>query len=164
VFITRPSLPLFICVGVTCVQYLFETVLGLFTMFNPLSKSRKLWAVPELLGGCKYGEHDSGAPLAEHLYFYFVFFWSSGKQQTRAQTPSVNSAILLTAPAAKPLAARRPKVPPATSHTFALFFLLKTSTFSRRNRELGTISVYIGYRFRFITPPCTYMVCIFYAN
>ena len=67
----KVSFELFDLCRVTCVQYLFETVLGLFTMFNPLSKSRKLWAaVPELLGGCKYGEHDSGAPLAEHLFLF----------------------------------------------------------------------------------------------
>ena len=42
-------------------------------MFNPLSKSRKLWAVPELLGGGTYGEHDSGAPLAEHLFLFFKY-------------------------------------------------------------------------------------------
>jgi hypothetical protein len=60
-----------------------------------------------------------------------------------------------------PLAGRKCRPPLATRLPSSL---LKTSTFSRRNRELGTISVYIGYRFRFITPPCTYMVCIFYAN
>jgi hypothetical protein len=36
--------------------------------------------------------------------------------------PSANSQLYLRHPA-KPLAARRPKVPPPTSHTFALFSL-----------------------------------------
>ena len=47
---------------------------------------------------CRPYEYDSGAPLAEHQLFL--------------------------RPPAKPLAARRPKVPPPTSHTFALLDLI----------------------------------------
>ena len=37
------------------------------TMFNPRSKSRKLWVGPEFLGCCKYGEYGPGTPLVEHF-------------------------------------------------------------------------------------------------
>jgi len=46
-----------------------------YVMFNPLSNAkveivRARVCLHSWWGGCKYGEHDSGAPLAEHLFLF----------------------------------------------------------------------------------------------
>ena len=44
-------------------------------MFNPRSKSRKLWVGPEILGYYKVGECGSGTPLVEHFSLDLNIWW-----------------------------------------------------------------------------------------
>ena len=76
--------------------------------------------------------------------------------------PYISRNSILSANPQPQLVARRPKVPSATSYTFRLFSL-NNIHFFRRNRDLGTISVYVGYRdVRYLhTPLYVYIVSIY---